>query len=312
MASWVVVPYFSIRHRAMELLVSSKLAHSKFHGIPWNSMELLVWAKLAHSKFHGIPWKSMELLVWAKLAHFKFHGIRWNFSCQQNRRTSSSMEFHGIPWNCSCHRNWRTPSSMEFHGIPWNCSCQRNWRTPSSKEFHGTAHVIEIGALEVPWNYMEPLVSVKLADSKFHGIPWNWSCQRNWRIPSSMEYHGTARVSEIGALEVPWNSMEFHGTARVSEIGALQVPWNSMEFHGTVVSSNWCTRSSMEFHGNAGVSSMEFLGTLFCYLMKSLVSSTHWVLKWYRIPWNLSFKILMKTIFNCAGWINFHKLINTL
>ena len=56
---------------------------------------------------------------------------------------------------------------------------------------------------------------------KFHGIPWNCSCQRNWRILNSMELHGISRVSEIGALQVPWNSMEFHGTARVSEIGAL-------------------------------------------------------------------------------------------
>ena len=39
-----------------------------------------------------------------------------------------------------------------------------------------------------------------------------------------MEFHGTAGVSEIGALQAPWNSMEFHGTARISEIGALQVP----------------------------------------------------------------------------------------
>ena len=56
-----------------------------------------------------------------------------------------------------------------------------------------------------------------------------------------MEFHGTAHVSEIGAMEVlarvseigthqdPWNSMEFHGTAGVSEIGAPQVPWNSRE-----------------------------------------------------------------------------------
>ena len=36
-----------------------------------------------------------------------------------------------------------------------------------------------------------------------------------------MEFHGISRVSEIGALQAPWNSMEFHGTARVSEIGAL-------------------------------------------------------------------------------------------
>ena len=55
-----------------------------------------------------------------------------------------------------------------------------------------------------------------------------------------MEFHGTARVVEIGAFQVPWNSMEFHGTARVIEIGALEVPWNSMEL---LVSVPW---NSME------------------------------------------------------------------
>ena len=117
-------------------------------------------------------------------------------------------------------------------------------------EFHGTARVIEIGTLKVPWNFMELLMSVKLAPFKFHGIawntmemlvssklahfqfhgiPWNCSCLRNWRVPSSMEFHG-----------IPWNcscqrkwhnpsSMEFHGTADVSVIGAFLVPWNSME-----------------------------------------------------------------------------------
>ena len=75
---------------------------------------------------------------------------------------------------------------------------------------------------------------------EFHRIPWNFSCQRNWRTSSSMEFHGTARVSEIGALLVQWNSMEFHGTARVIEIGALEVPWNSMEL---LVSVPW---NSME------------------------------------------------------------------
>ena len=49
-----------------------------------------------------------------------------------------------------------------------------------------------------------------------------------------------------------------------------------------------------------------------CYLMEPLVSSIHWVLKWNRIPWNLSFQILMKIILNCAGWIDLRKLINTL
>ena len=185
----------------------------------------------------------MELLVSAKLAHPKFHGIPWNCSCHRNWRTPCSMEFHGIPWNCSCQRNWRILSSMEFHGIPWNCSCQRNWCNKRSMEFHG--------------------------------IPWNFSCQRNWHTSSSMEFHGTARVSEICALQVPWNSMEL----------LVSVPWNYRN--------------------------------LFCCLLEPLVSSMHWVLKWYKIPWNLSFKILMKIVFNCAGWINFHlifstKLINTL
>ena len=139
---------------------------------------------------------------------------------------------------------------MEFHGIPWNCSCKQNWRILSSTEFHGTACVSEIGPLLVPWNSMELFVSLKLAYSKFHGIPWNCSCPRNWRTPSSleflgiprncscqwnwrtassMEFHGTSRVSEIGALQVPWNSNEFHGSAWFIEIGAPKVPWNSME-----------------------------------------------------------------------------------
>ena len=104
-----------------------------------------------------------------------------------------------------------------------------------------------------------------------NGIPWNCWCQRNWRTWNSMEFHGTARVIEIGALQVPWNSMEL----------LVSVPWNSME-------------------------------PIVCYLMEPLVSSIHWVLKWDRIPWNWSFQILMKIIFNCAGWINFRKLKNTL
>ena len=134
----------------------------------------------------------------------KFHGIPWNWH----------QQIHGIPWNLECANFADTNSSMEFHGtwsvpisLTRDCSCQRNWRILSSMEFHG--------------------------------IPWNCSCQRNWRTQSSMEllmsskFHGTSRVSEIGAPKVPWNSMEFHGTAHVIEISALLVPWISMEFHGT-------------------------------------------------------------------------------
>ena len=152
-------------------------------------------AKLAHFNVHEIPWNSMELLVSAKLAHSKFPGI---------------------PWNCLCQRNWRILSSMEFHGIPWNYSCQRNWRTQSSMEFHWTARVSEIGVLLVPWNSKELLVSAKLSHSNFHWIAWNCSCQRNWRTQSSMEFHGTARFSEIGAPKVPWNSRELLVSAKLA------------------------------------------------------------------------------------------------
>ena len=130
----------------------------------------------------------------------------WNCSCHRNWRIPSSMEFHGIPWYCSCQRNWRTPSSMEFHGIPWNFSCERNWRTSSSMEFDGTSRVSKIGALQVPWNSMELLVS-----SKF---------------PSSMEFHGTARVSEIGALQIPWNSMELLMSSKLAHLKFHGITWN--------------------------------------------------------------------------------------
>ena len=261
----------------------------------------------------------MELLVSTKLVYTKFHGIPWHFSCQRNWRTPSSMEFHGIPWNCSCQLNWRTWSSMEFHGtsrvseigtllIPWNSmellvstklthfkfheilwnfSCQRNWRITSSMQFHGTAHVSEIGALGIPWNWrtwnymelrmrqfrwheqfhgipwnsIEPEVRQFRWHEHFHGIPWNCSCKQNWRTPSSMEFHGTARVSEIGAFPVPGNSMEmlvssklthskFHGmellvSAKLAHSKFHGIRWNCL------CQRNWRTPSSMEFHGTA-------------------------------------------------------------
>ena len=244
---------------------------------PWNSMELLVSAKLAHFKFHGIPWKSMELLVSAKLTQSKLHGTA----------RVSKIGAPQIPWNCWCQRNWRTWSSMEFLGIPWNCSCHRNWHTLTSMEFHGTARVNEIGAPQVPRNSMDLLVSAKLPNSKFHGIPCNSIDLLMSAKLAHLKFHGTARVNEIGSLQVPWtpmellvsdkigalqfpwNSMESYGTARVSEIGALQVPWNSMEllvsaklthskFHGISwncsCQRNWRTPSSMEFHVIARVS----------------------------------------------------------
>ena len=106
---------------------------------------------------------------------------------------------------------------------------------------------------------------------KFRGIPWNCSCQRNWRNQAplnSMEFRETARVIDTGAIRVPWNVMDFHATARVIEIGPIQVPWNSMEllmsakwahaiFHGIPLKCscqrNWRTQNSMEFHGTTHV-----------------------------------------------------------
>ena len=164
---------------------------------------------------------------------------------------------------------------------------------------------------------------------KFHGIPWNFkksSMESHGtffgKIKSSMEFHGTREYGKK-FHGIPWNfgsgenSMELLVSAKLAHFKFHGIPWNYS------CQRNWRTPSSMEllvsatlayskFHGTAGVSSMEFHGTFFCYLLEPLVSSMHWVLKWYKIPWNLSFKILMKMVFNCAGWINFHKLINTL
>ena len=152
---------------------------------------------------HGalqVPWNSMnsmELFVPSKLAHYKFHGIDRVIEIGATQ----------VPWNSVEQLVSSNLAHPKFHGVPWNCSCHRNWHSPSSIEFHGTARVIEIGALQVPWNSMELLVSAKLAHSKFHGIPWICSYKRNWCNPSSMEL----------LVSGPWNSMEslcllFNGT----------------------------------------------------------------------------------------------------
>ena len=54
---------------------------------------------------------------------------------------------------------------------------------------------------KVPWNFLQS--SMELFEQHFNNIPWNLSNKTS----SSMEFHGTAGVSEIGALQVPWNSM---------------------------------------------------------------------------------------------------------
>ena len=154
-------------------------AHVNAIEVPWNSLELLVSVKLPHFKFHGIPWNSMELPVPSKLAHSKFHGIPWNYSCHRNWRSpwnsiallvSVNLKFHGIRWNSMQLLVSTKLAHSKFHGIPWNCSCHRNWRNPSSTEFQGTARVSEIGVLKIPGNCC---FSAKLAHPNFHGIPCN-------------------------------------------------------------------------------------------------------------------------------------------
>ena len=289
----------------------------------------------------------------------EFHGIPWNCSCQRNWRNPlhwrhyehdsvSNHQPHGCLLSRLFRRRSQKTSKLRVTGLrvgnspgpvnsPHKGPVTRKMFPsddvimPSSIEFHGIQ--FKIGALQVPWNSMQLLVSATLVHSKFHGIswncschrnwrtpsfiefygiPWNCSCQRNWRIPSSMEFHG-----------IPWNcscqqnwcipsSMEFHGTARVIEIGlrlqynsslrigTLQVPWNSMEFHGTARVSE------------IGALQVPWNSVIFCYLMKPVVSSILWVLNLDRIPWNLSIQILMTIISTFAGWTNVRKLISTL
>ena len=181
----------------------------RFHRSPWNCWCLRNWHTPSSMEFYwtarfieiGEPqvlWKSIEFHGTARVIQIGAPKVPWNFA-----DTSSSMEFHWIPWNCSCQRNWRTSSSMAFHGIPRNCSCQRNLCTPRSIEFHEISRNCSGHR-----NWRTP------SSMEFHGMPWYCSGQRNWRTLSSMEIHGTARVIEIGALRVLWNSffLLFNGT----------------------------------------------------------------------------------------------------
>ena len=139
--------------------------------------------------------------------------------------------------------------------------------------FHESVSLkIAPNSMELLRTYSFPIM-ITSSSMDFHGIPWNCSCHRNWRIPSSMEFsmefHGTARVIEIGAPQAPWNSMgcanfddttssmEFHrnshGTWSAPISMARAVPWNSMAFHGTwsgpISMTRTVTWNSMEFHG---------------------------------------------------------------
>ena len=128
---------------------------------------------------------------------------------------------------------------------------------------------------------------------KFHGIPWNCSCDRNWRNPSSLEFHWTARVSEIGGLEVTWNFMkllvlaklahyQFHGSPRNFMELLVSVKFAHWKFHGIPwncsCQGNWRTPSFMEFHGTARL----------IELVHSKIHGIPWNCwcQFHGIPWN--------------------------
>ena len=91
----------------MELLMSAKLEHSKFHGtahvskigtfqVQWNFMELLMSAKLAHSK--RTPWNSMEFCVTARINEIDALQVPWNSMELLMSAKLALSYFHAIPW----------------------------------------------------------------------------------------------------------------------------------------------------------------------------------------------------------------------
>ena len=169
---------------------------------------------------------------------------------------------------------------MEFHRAAHVSEIGALEVPRNSMESHGTARVNEIGAPQVLWNSMPWNCSCQWkwriwSSMEFHGIPWNCSFHRNWRTHSSMEFHGTARVSEIGVLQVLWNSKELLVSAKLAhpKFQFLGIPWNCSCHH------NWCTPSSMEFPWN----SMEFQGTARVIEIGALL-----------VPWN-SMEVLVSS-----------------
>ena len=90
-----------------------------------------------------------------------------------NNKKKGSMT-PAVPWNSMELRVHQFRWHEQFHGIPWNS--------------------MELGVRQFRWQEM------------FHGIPWNFGCAN---FDDSIR---TARVIEIGAPKVPWNSEERHGT----------------------------------------------------------------------------------------------------
>ena len=122
----------------------------------------------------------------------------------------------------------------------------------------------------------------------YHFVPWN-------SVEHSMEYHGTF----LPPNEVSLSSMEFHGTLRLSFYGLL--PWTSKEysteFHGTHESPN---KKIIKNHRDPW-DSMELGGRHFkwhmfhgipCYIpWKSGAAKCN--ITWFHgIPWNFEIVFL--------------------
>ena len=82
--------------------------------------------------------------------------------------------------------------------------------------------------LRVPCRTMQFQISHFWWQERFHRIPQNCLCHRNWATASSVEIHGTTGVIKIGKCKVPWNSTKFYSIYSCIFSMALMVPWNSI------------------------------------------------------------------------------------
>ena len=116
-----------------------------------------------------------------------------------------------------------TPGAINVHGFSRRCPRMGNYINclaydviarynkqsqdcyPEQREYKGTWQYTYI--YTTYWN-----VKIKQMENRV----LIYFITRNWRIPSFTEFHGTARVIEIGAFQVPWNSMELLLSAKLA------------------------------------------------------------------------------------------------
>ena len=139
-----------------------------------------------------------------------------------------------------------------------------------------------------------PLISMQLQSlyiswqERFHGIPWNYSCQRNWC--NSMELGVRQFRWHEQFIRIPWNSMEldvcqfrwheqFHGIPCNSmKLGMCQFRWHE-QFHGIPQNSIELGVRQFQWHE-------QFLGIPW-KSMEIQVRQFCWHEQFNGIPWNL-------------------------